>query len=582
MSLLNKMIVFGSVFLAVMCGIGGFAYMTVDGVRDMVRALRQDSLPIQIHVVRISTNHLNQVTWFHRGMIATQSNDSEAVAEAIQQFESYTETITEELDALEEQLKSTGASDVAALTRTLRMQLAQRTRNIRSYQLEWSTVGIQALSDIQSSGLVNNGIGNKELQTRLDRLSKILSDTISDAEELVLKELERGSAIIDTLIIQMILVCVVCVTMMLLIGTLITRQVLTQLGSDPATLAAISEEVAAGRLDMPLGSNQVGVLHSIISIVENLREVIGRIKMSASEVSQASTQVGTGNINLSQRIQEQASSLEEVAASMEEMTGTVNQNAENAVQANKLALEARDQAVAGGEVSGRTVTAMNEISASSRKIADIISVIDDIAFQTNLLALNAAVEAARAGEQGRGFAVVASEVRSLAGRSATAAKEIKELILDSVRKVEDGTKLVDESGVKLDEIVGAVIKVSDNVAEIASASQEQSDGIAQVNKAVAQMDDMTQENASLVEETAAASETVDTQARELRELMTFFHVGDDHEKTFDDENPRKFRFTPAPLEQHGARSETTGKAHAGLLSSDADARLNDDSNWEEF
>jgi methyl-accepting chemotaxis protein len=271
--------------------------------------------------------------------------------------------------------------------------------------------------------------------------------------------------------------------------------------------------------------DEVGqLLESLKSMQTKMIDVIAGIRAGATEVSVAAEQVSQGNTNLSQRTQEQASALEEVASSMEQMTGTVNQNAENAQQANQLARAAREQAEKGGDVVGQTVTAMNEINGSSKKIEDIIVVIDEIAFQTNLLALNAAVEAARAGEQGRGFAVVASEVRNLAGRSATAAKEIKSLIKDSVNKVEGGTKLVDESGQMLDEIVTSVKKVSDIVAEIAAASQEQSEGIEQVNKAVLQMDDMTQHNASLVEEAAAASEAMGAQAQELAASVDYFKL----------------------------------------------------------
>ena len=209
---------------------------------------------------------------------------------------------------------------------------------------------------------------------------------------------------------------------------------------------------------------------------------------------------------------------------MEEMTTTVKQNADNAGQANQLAMAARDQAEKGGSVVSQAVKAMADINDASKKIADIIGVIDDIAFQTNLLALNAAVEAARAGEQGRGFAVVASEVRSLAGRSATAAKEIKELIQDSVRKVEDGSVLVTQSGQTLEKIVASVKKVSDIVAEIAAASREQSSGIEQVNRAVMQMDELTQQNAALVEEATAASQAMAEQVRGLNEMLARYQI----------------------------------------------------------
>lgn len=260
------------------------------------------------------------------------------------------------------------------------------------------------------------------------------------------------------------------------------------------------------------------------NLTSDLSDVVSQVTGSVTTIRDSISDVASGNANLSQRTQEQASSLEEIASSMEEMTSTVNQNADNATQANELASAARDQAEKSGSVVGGAVEAMNKINDSSNKIADIIGVIDEIAFQTNLLALNAAVEAARAGEQGRGFAVVASEVRNLAGRSATAAKEIKGLIEDSVAKVADGTKLVDQSGQVLEEIVGSVKKVSNIVAEIAAASKEQSTGIEQVNRALTQMDEMTQQNASLVEEAAAASEAVDAQAEELANQVAYFKV----------------------------------------------------------
>jgi methyl-accepting chemotaxis protein len=264
--------------------------------------------------------------------------------------------------------------------------------------------------------------------------------------------------------------------------------------------------------------------NGINALLENMSEIVRTISAAASEVRVGSEEIARGNTNLSQRTEEQASSLEETASSMEEMTSTVKSNADNAAQANQLALAARTQASQGGAVVSSAVAAMSEINTSSKKIADIIGVIDEIAFQTNLLALNAAVEAARAGDQGRGFAVVASEVRNLASRSAEAAKEIKGLIQDSVVKVGEGSKLVDESGHMLEGIVGAVKKVTDIVAEIAAASQEQAAGIEEVNKAVMSMDEMTQQNAALVEESAAAAEALTQQAEGLTETMAKYRI----------------------------------------------------------
>ena len=271
--------------------------------------------------------------------------------------------------------------------------------------------------------------------------------------------------------------------------------------------------------------DEIGTLAMALhNMSQKLQHLVTEIRKASAAISSEIFEITQGNSDLSQRSREQASALEETASSMEQMTSVVKQNADNARQANQLAASARMQAEQGGEVVSKAVAAMADINHSSKKIADITSVIDGIAFQTNLLALNAAVEAARAGEQGRGFTVVAAEVRKLAQRSAEAAKEIKTLIVDSGEKVEGGTRLVDETGQVLTKIVTAVKKVSDIVAEIAAASQEQSAGIEQVNKAVMQMDEMTQQNATLVEEAAAASESVETQAQSLQQLMAFFKV----------------------------------------------------------
>jgi methyl-accepting chemotaxis protein len=301
-------------------------------------------------------------------------------------------------------------------------------------------------------------------------------------------------------------------------------------------LSAVSEtqQVVQGAIEGNLTrrialDNKTGHFHtlskSINALIENIMGVIQGLQRTSREVQVGAEEISRGNLDLSQRTEQQASSLEETASSMEEMTATVKNNADNAAQASQLASAARDQAERGGKVVGSAVAAMGEINAASRKIADIISVIDEIAFQTNLLALNAAVEAARAGEQGRGFAVVASEVRNLASRSAEAAKEIKALIQDSVGKVTEGTKLVDESGHVLGEIVTGVKKVTAVMAEIASSSREQAAGIEQVNKAITAMDATTQQNAAVVEEASAAAQALNEQATNLTQLIARYDVG---------------------------------------------------------
>jgi len=318
------------------------------------------------------------------------------------------------------------------------------------------------------------------------------------------------------------------------LATDVTQQVLMQKQLE-AAVAEIQETVTAavagnllGRIPTDGKSGYIGKLcGGVNTLLEAVSTLVSQVQSAASEVHMGAEEISKGNTNLSQRTEQQASSLEETASSMEQMTSTVKQTADNAGQANQLAMAARKQAESGGEVVSAAVAAMSQINASSRKIADIIGVIDEIAFQTNLLALNAAVEAARAGEQGRGFAVVASEVRSLAGRSASAAKEIKALISDSVTKVEEGSKLVDESGRSLGEIVSSVKKVTDIVSEIAAGTAEQSSGIEQVNKAVMQMDEATQQNAALVEQAAAASQAIVDQAQALNALVGGYTVSAD-------------------------------------------------------
>ncbi|KAF1044381.1 MAG: Methyl-accepting chemotaxis protein II [Herbaspirillum frisingense] len=330
---------------------------------------------------------------------------------------------------------------------------------------------------------------------------------------------------------MIILILACCIGLGLLLATWVARIVARPLQD----AMHVAQRVADGDLTVdikPSGRDETGrLMHSLKAMNDSLLRIVSQVRQGTDTISTASREIATGNLDLSSRTEEQASSLEETASAMEELTSTVKQNADNARQANQLANSASDVAIQGGSVVGQVVDTMGAINESSRKIVDIISVIDGIAFQTNILALNAAVEAARAGEQGRGFAVVASEVRSLAQRSASAAKEIKMLIDDSVAKVDTGSKLVEQAGSTMTEVVASVKRVTDIVGEITAASSEQSEGIEQVNIAITQMDEVTQQNAALVEEAAAAAGSLQDQAEKLAELVSVFKLDRSHTAT---------------------------------------------------
>ncbi len=310
-------------------------------------------------------------------------------------------------------------------------------------------------------------------------------------------------------------------------GFITVRTIGQQLGGEPGEAAAVAKSVSTGNLTLDI-QLRPGDTHSLMaqlkSMQDSLVQIVSQVRNGSSAMATATSQIAAGNLDLSSRTEEQASALEQTAASMQELATTVKQNFESGKHANQLAGSASEVAVRGGSVVGQVVHTMEAINVSSRKIADIIGVIDGIAFQTNILALNAAVEAARAGEQGRGFAVVAAEVRSLAGRSATAAKEIKGLIDASVDNVDEGCKLVEQAGSTMDEIVVSVRRVTDIMGEISASSQDQSLGIDQINQAIGQMDQVTQQNAALVEEAAAAAQSLEQQAQNMVQVVSVFKL----------------------------------------------------------
>ncbi len=366
-----------------------------------------------------------------------------------------------------------------------------------------------------------------EFAQRANRIDDRMSDLARLKELDAQKASERTTDMYQQARGLMLALVAVAVVVGVGIGLWIARSLARQLGAEPAEAAALAQGVAKGDLSAAITLREgdtTSIMAALKSMQDSLAQVVSNVRSNSESVATASAQIAQGNQELSQRTEEQASALEQTAASMEQLGATVKQNADNAKQANQLAQAASSVAVQGGDVVGQVVDTMKIINDSSRKIADIISVIDGIAFQTNILALNAAVEAARAGEQGRGFAVVASEVRNLAGRSAEAAKEIKSLITASVERVEQGSALVDRAGVTMTEVVGSIKRVTDIMGEIAAASIEQSAGVSQVGEAVGQMDQVTQQNAALVEESAAAAESLKQQAHQLVQLVAVFKL----------------------------------------------------------
>jgi methyl-accepting chemotaxis protein len=477
-----------------------------------------------------------------------------------------------------------------------KLQATELTSKERTVADNFSRYGAEVMSYVEDALLAAQGGTFDKAEALLIEKARPTYDKLNETSESLLKlqievaqemrtAAEAGFKRTTAIIIGAI---VLGIALAGVLGLMLVRSIIGTLNA----AVNVADRIAGGELGNNVRAeshDELGrLMDSLKRMDAKLVEIVGGVRGSAGAVGSAARELSHGNDDLSQRTQEQAAALEQTASSMEEMTATVKQNADNARQANQLAVGAREQAEKGGSVVHRAIGAMGEINASSRKIADIISVIDEIAFQTNLLALNAAVEAARAGEQGRGFAVVATEVRSLAQRSASAAKEIKDLINDSVEKVKVGSELVDESGKTLSEIMESVKKVTDIVAEIAAASEEQSAGIEQVNNAVNQMDSVTQQNAALVEEASAASKSMEQQSATLVSQIGYFRTGGEraaapevHSATV--ERPRVAK---RPVATRPAVRRAAAPVKAAAPSQPAAAPMQrasgDDSSWQEF
>ncbi len=491
--------------------IGAISLFKVGVMSRSFTQLQDDNFPKIVTITDIK-NDINVAAVAVRNMVILQ--DKDLIAKESRKIEVAKENTGKRMDNLQKRLTNDeGKAILAAVT-------AARTKYEAALNEAVKLVTMDQVTEARTAVQIVIGPAQQDYVDALDELFWFQDAVVTDngqATHAAAIDMQKAIWIIFTLAMAA--------------GTVMSLRLIRDI-SRPLNLAVgISRAVAAGDLSMEFdtaGKNETAqLLTALKDMQSNLTQVVGAVRQGSESVATASSEIAQGNQDLSARTEQQASALEETAASMEELSSTVKQNADNAKQANQLAMSASTVAVKGGEVVGQVVETMKGINDASRKISDIISVIDGIAFQTNILALNAAVEAARAGEHGRGFAVVASEVRSLAGRSAEAAKEIKTLINTSVERVGQGTALVDQAGVTMTEVVNSIKRVSDLMGEISAASNEQSQGVSQVGEAVTQMDQTTQQNAALVEEMAAAASSLKSQAQELVQTVAVFKLGAD-------------------------------------------------------
>jgi methyl-accepting chemotaxis protein len=542
--------------------LGGTSLLQVSNVNHEVHNVTDNLLPKQKRLADLESD-INEIARASRNLLimdkpedlAAQRRDIETsrkdMAEALAVLDKT--VVNPDAKQLLSAVHSAETAYLASLDRMLAALAASQTDQARSLLLT-ETRGLQ-LSLIEKMGALTS-LQNKLIGNATASIDQALATT----QQVVIGMVALG--------------LVVGITLALAIIRSITRPLNEAVG--------VANAIAEGDLTVSLraeGRSETAVLlRALGNMKDNLARVVGSVRGNAESVATASAQIAQGNQDLSSRTEQQASSLQQTAASMEELGSTVKQNADNARQANQLAQGASTVAVQGGEVVNQVVATMKGINDSSRQIADIINVIDGIAFQTNILALNAAVEAARAGEQGRGFAVVAGEVRSLAQRSAQAAKEIKSLIGASVERVEQGTALVDRAGTTMQEVVSSIRRVTDIMGEISAASNEQSTGVAQVGDAVSQMDQVTQQNAALVEESAAAAESLKSQATQLVQAVAVFKLsaGGGHASPVATHSAMHTtapaaRHTPAPAPKASPRPVTAVSHHAAQTASSSPA-----------
>ncbi|QRX83177.1 methyl-accepting chemotaxis protein [Glaciimonas sp. PAMC28666] len=559
------MLAFGTLTLLPLI-LAAITYIRVGSLGGDIKLMNEDRYPKTVLAHRIK-DRLNE-TAREMGEVLLMT-DADATNKEFAEIEEDSRVITASIDKLDGMIITPqGREDLKAL-----IEVRQRFTTLKA---TFIALAKQDKKDEAKTVLL------KELRPAQLAYMKILDQLIEFQSGLMESAGTEVDAQANQTRMLVLTISLLAVAVSLLLGTLTTRSITRPL-SDAVVIA---RRVAEGDLTSSIVVNsheETGqMLQALKTMNDNLVKIVGEVRTGTDAIATASGQIASGNLDLSSRTEQQASSLEETAASMEELTGTVKQNAENARQANQLALSASEIAIKGGGVVSQVVDTMGSINKSARKIVDIISVIDGIAFQTNILALNAAVEAARAGEQGRGFAVVASEVRNLAQRSAAAAKEIKTLIDDSVQKVDVGVKLVDQAGATMGEIVESVKRVTDIMGEITAASQEQTSGIEQVNQAIMQMDQVTQQNAALVEEAAAAAASLQEQAGNLVQVVSVFKT-DRRRATVSAPLRTVHRPVPAALRGTAAGSDARRPStNAKPLKRAAIAAVTADGEWEKF
>ena len=580
MKLMVKIIGMVATLLALIMIVAALGIIKLSNIGDDIRVISERDIPLTNIVTKVSMGQLEQSIWYERAVLAGETRNKKLLGQAEYEFKNISkriEAVFNEGDLLAEEAISTAETE---LDQSEFRSVSSHLRDIASQHERFSEYVQQTFTLLNNGNLRDALQLSHKVEREAQRLNEEAVKFLENLERFTQDAAKRAEHHEESAIRSAIILTILSLIIGVFMGVFIIRAVLRQIGGEPKDIADVIQRIADGDLTVDIqgenGSATTGILNAMQGMVSQLRNVVNGVQVATDSITTSAEEIAQGNGDLSQRTEESASSLEETASSMEEMTSTVKQNADNTRQANQLAIGTREQAEKGGEVLGNAVNAMSEISDSSKKIADIIGVIDEIAFQTNLLALNAAVEAARAGEQGRGFAVVASEVRTLAGRSADAAKEIKVLINESVEKVEQGSELVDASGKTLEEIVTSVKKVTDIISEIAASSQEQANGIEQVNSAVMQMDEMTQQNAALVEEATAASRSMEEQAQGLNKQMGFFTV----------DNASTNRVTPpvkAKVVQNKPTPSTAPKAATARAPQPTrTAVVSNDSEWDEF